>query len=48
MSLVDVTSATFYYLDEVTPLWNKNIWEYTAKYNAIDYIIHFHIWETSA
>jgi len=23
-------------------------WEYTAKYNAINYIIHFYTWETSA
>jgi len=30
------------------PLRNKNIWEYTAKYNVIYYIIHFHILETSA
>ncbi len=30
------------------PLRNKTIWEYTANYNVIYYIIHFHILETSA
>jgi len=30
------------------PLQSKNIWEYTAKFNAINYITHLHIWETSA